>query len=42
MLPEQTETITRAIFNIVKEHGPLTVAETWKRIKEVGLGGLTG
>ncbi|KAJ0085745.1 hypothetical protein Patl1_08357 [Pistacia atlantica] len=42
MPPEQTETITRVIFNIVKEHGPLTVAETWDRVKEVGLRGLTG
>ncbi|KAJ0086330.1 hypothetical protein Patl1_07389 [Pistacia atlantica] len=39
---EQTETIARVIFNIVKEHGPLTFAETWERVKEVGLGGLTG
>ncbi|KAJ9145648.1 hypothetical protein P3X46_028008 [Hevea brasiliensis] len=40
--PEQTQTITRAIFDIVKEHGPLTVSETWERIQEVGLRGLTG
>ncbi|XP_044474480.1 uncharacterized protein LOC123202596 [Mangifera indica] len=39
---EQTQTITRVIFGIVKEHGPLTVAETWERVKEVGLRGLTG
>ncbi|KAF5735999.1 hypothetical protein HS088_TW14G00130 [Tripterygium wilfordii] len=39
--PEQTQTITRAIFDIVKEHGPLTVGETWDRVKEVGLRGLT-
>ncbi|KAK2990432.1 hypothetical protein RJ640_011180 [Escallonia rubra] len=31
--PEQTQTITRAIFDIVKEHGPLTVADTWERVK---------
>ncbi|KAJ0085225.1 hypothetical protein Patl1_07459 [Pistacia atlantica] len=42
MLPEQTETITRVIFNIVKEHGPHTIVETWEPVKEVGLGGLTG
>ncbi|KAJ7949407.1 Thiamine-phosphate synthase [Quillaja saponaria] len=35
--PEQTQTITRVIFDIVKEHGPLTIADTWDRVKEVGL-----
>ncbi|KAK6922664.1 hypothetical protein RJ641_010968 [Dillenia turbinata] len=39
--PEQTQTITRVIFDIVKEHGPLTIAETWERVREVGLRGLT-
>ncbi|XP_062143319.1 uncharacterized protein LOC133851040 [Alnus glutinosa] len=39
--PEQTQTITRVIFDVVKEHGPLTIAETWDRVKEVGLRGLT-
>ncbi|XP_022136839.1 uncharacterized protein LOC111008437 isoform X2 [Momordica charantia] len=38
--PEQTQTITRVIFDIVKEHGPLTIAETWDRV-QVGLRGLT-
>ncbi|MBA0813985.1 hypothetical protein Gohar_019836, partial [Gossypium harknessii] len=27
--PEQTQTITRVIFDILKEHGPLTVGDTW-------------
>ncbi|CAK9324214.1 unnamed protein product [Citrullus colocynthis] len=39
--PEQTQTITRVIFDIVREHGPLTIAETWDRVQEVGLRGLT-
>ncbi|XP_010482216.1 PREDICTED: uncharacterized protein LOC104760924 [Camelina sativa] len=39
--PEQTQTITRVIFDILKDHGPLTIAETWDRVKEVGLRGLT-
>lgn len=39
--PEQTQTITRVIFDIVKEHGPLTIADTWERVKEVGVRGLT-
>ncbi|KAK8273363.1 hypothetical protein V6Z11_D10G000500 [Gossypium hirsutum] len=39
--PEQTQTTTRVIFDILKEHGPLTVGDTWERVKEVGLRGLT-
>ncbi|KAL6993513.1 hypothetical protein U1Q18_011625 [Sarracenia purpurea var. burkii] len=42
--PEQTQTITRVIFDILKEHGPLTIADTWERLKsfqEVGVKGLT-
>ncbi|KAJ8459495.1 hypothetical protein OPV22_032421 [Ensete ventricosum] len=38
--PEQTQTITRAIFDVVKEHGPLTIADTWDHLKGVGLRGL--
>ncbi|PIA55864.1 hypothetical protein AQUCO_00700292v1 [Aquilegia coerulea] len=39
--PEQTQTITRVIFDIVKEHGPLSIADTWEHVKDVGLRGLT-
>ncbi|KAJ6803389.1 uncharacterized protein M6B38_108245 [Iris pallida] len=39
--PEQTQTITRAIFDVVKEHGPLTIADAWEHLKGVGLRGLT-
>lgn len=31
--PEQTQTITRTIFDIVKEHGPLTISDTWQHLK---------
>ena len=31
--PEQTQTITRVIFDVLKEHGPLTIADTWERLK---------
>lgn len=31
--PEQTQTITRAIFDVVKEHGPLTIADAWAHLK---------
>lgn len=33
--PEQTQTITRVIFDILKEHGPLTIADTWERVKVI-------
>ncbi|CAO2163585.1 unnamed protein product [Urochloa humidicola] len=35
--PEQTQSITRAIFDVVREHGPLTISE---KKKDVGLRGL--
>ncbi|XP_038981734.1 uncharacterized protein LOC120110543 [Phoenix dactylifera] len=41
MPPEQVQTVSRTIFDIVKEHGPLTIAETWEHLKGVGLRGLT-
>ncbi|PNX79937.1 hypothetical protein L195_g035929 [Trifolium pratense] len=31
--PEQRQTITRTLFDIVKEHGPITVSNTWERVK---------
>ncbi|EEF38537.1 hypothetical protein RCOM_1281650 [Ricinus communis] len=34
--PEQTQTITRAISDIVKEHGPLTVSQTWEKLQHSG------
>ncbi|KAL8130693.1 hypothetical protein V2J09_019848 [Rumex salicifolius] len=40
--PEQTQTITRTFFDIVKEHGPLSIADIWSRVQEVGLKDLTG
>ncbi|KAL4582652.1 hypothetical protein LXL04_007209 [Taraxacum kok-saghyz] len=39
--PEQNQTITRAIFDILKDHGPLSVAQTWERVQEVGVKDLT-
>ncbi|KAG0483193.1 hypothetical protein HPP92_011277 [Vanilla planifolia] len=38
--PEQTQTITRAIFDVVREHGPLTITDAWERVKFVGIKGL--
>lgn len=31
--PDQTQTITRVLFDIIKEHGPLTIADTWEHVK---------
>ena len=31
--PEQRQTITRTLFNIIKEHGPITVANVWEHVK---------
>ncbi|MED6148085.1 hypothetical protein PIB30_049941 [Stylosanthes scabra] len=39
--PEQRNTIATVLFDIVKEHGPITVSNTWNRVKEVGLKDLT-
>ncbi|KAJ4801771.1 thiamine-phosphate synthase [Rhynchospora pubera] len=38
--PEHTLSISRAIFDVVKEHGPLTISDTWDHVKEMGLRGL--
>ncbi|KAJ8775144.1 hypothetical protein K2173_020148 [Erythroxylum novogranatense] len=39
--PEQSQTMARVIFDVVKEHGPLTISETWEKVQKVGLRGLT-
>jgi hypothetical protein len=31
--PEQTQSITRAIFDVVREHGPLTISDVWDHVK---------
>ena len=33
MPPEQTQSITRAIFDVVREHGPLTISDVWDHVK---------
>ncbi|KAI3978866.1 hypothetical protein MKX01_016041 [Papaver californicum] len=39
---DKTRTLTRVILDIVKEHGPLTFADTWDYLnQEVGIKGLT-
>ncbi|XP_020187741.1 uncharacterized protein [Aegilops tauschii subsp. strangulata] len=39
--PEQAQSITRTIFDVVKEHGALTISDVWEHVKDVGLRGLT-
>jgi hypothetical protein len=31
--PEQAQSITRAIFDVVREHGPLTISDVWEHVK---------
>ncbi|OEL33256.1 hypothetical protein BAE44_0005725 [Dichanthelium oligosanthes] len=31
--PEQTPSITHAIFDVVREHGPLTISDIWDHVK---------
>lgn len=38
--PEQAIAISTAVFDVIKAHGPLTVAGTWDRVKEAGIKGL--
>ncbi|XP_037455910.1 uncharacterized protein LOC119326342 [Triticum dicoccoides] len=38
---EQAQSITRTIFDVVKEHGPLTISDVWEHVTDVGLRGLT-
>jgi len=38
--PEQAVTISTALFDVIKAHGPLTIASTWDRVKEAGIKGL--
>lgn len=30
---EQAQSITRAIFDVVREHGPLTISDVWDHVK---------
>ena len=31
--PEQAQSITRGIFDVVREHGPLTISDVWDHVK---------
>jgi hypothetical protein len=31
--PEQAQSITRTIFDVVREHGPLTISDVWDHVK---------
>ncbi|XP_044965536.1 uncharacterized protein LOC123425848 isoform X2 [Hordeum vulgare subsp. vulgare] len=33
--PEQAQSITRTIFDVVKEHGPLTISDVWDHVKYI-------
>ncbi|GLJ23946.1 hypothetical protein SUGI_0455200 [Cryptomeria japonica] len=38
--PEQALSVSRSIFNVVKEHGPLNIANAWDRVQEAGINGV--
>ncbi|KAH9307444.1 hypothetical protein KI387_035355 [Taxus chinensis] len=38
--PEQAVSVSRSIFDIVKQHGPLNIAAAWDRVQEAGLNGV--
>ncbi|CAA7392006.1 unnamed protein product [Spirodela intermedia] len=37
---EEAVTISGELYRIIKEHGPLTVSNTWNHAKEAGINGL--
>ncbi|KAJ4773405.1 thiamine-phosphate synthase [Rhynchospora pubera] len=37
---EEAVEISKGLLQILKDHGPLTVSDTWNRVKEAGLSGL--
>ncbi|KAE9605054.1 hypothetical protein Lalb_Chr10g0093061 [Lupinus albus] len=41
MPSEQKHSIANGIFDIIKNHGPITVSNTWIRAKEAGMKDLT-
>ncbi|KAL5059632.1 hypothetical protein RYX36_031236 [Vicia faba] len=41
MPPEQRRSITKALFDIIKQHSPIIISNTWECVQEVGLKDLT-
>ncbi|XP_078153410.1 uncharacterized protein LOC144548578 [Carex rostrata] len=37
---EEAVEISKGLLQIVNDHGPLTVADTWNRVKDAGISGL--
>ncbi|XAR70077.1 hypothetical protein NMG60_11026816 [Bertholletia excelsa] len=38
--PQEASSIAEGLYNIIKQHGPLTVSNTWNHVKEAGISGL--
>ncbi|CAK9184066.1 unnamed protein product [Ilex paraguariensis] len=38
--PEVAASIAEGLYNIIKQHGPSTVSNTWNHAKEAGISGL--
>ncbi|XP_062074760.1 uncharacterized protein LOC133778757 [Humulus lupulus] len=39
--PQEASTIARNLYDVIKEHGPLTVPSAWVHAKDSGVGGLS-
>lgn len=38
--PQEASAIAESLYLLLKQHGPLTVSNTWNHVKEAGVGGL--
>ncbi|KAF9601610.1 hypothetical protein IFM89_020904 [Coptis chinensis] len=38
--PQEASTIAQSLYQVLKQHGPLTVSNTWTHAKEAGVDGL--
>eukprot|EP00262_Sarcandra_glabra_P007832 TRINITY_DN20864_c0_g1_i1.p1 TRINITY_DN20864_c0_g1~~TRINITY_DN20864_c0_g1_i1.p1 ORF type:complete len:130 (+),score=19.26 TRINITY_DN20864_c0_g1_i1:103-492(+) len=38
--PQEASAIAQGLYQIVKDHGPITVSNTWNHAKEAGISGL--
>ncbi|XP_059662084.1 uncharacterized protein LOC132308112 [Cornus florida] len=38
--PQEASSIAESLYNIIKQHGPLSVSNTWNQVKEASINGL--
>ncbi|WOH02611.1 hypothetical protein DCAR_0522000 [Daucus carota subsp. sativus] len=39
--PQEANSIAEGLYQVIKDHGPLTVPNTWNQVKESGISGLS-